>query len=88
MVSANSKGRLSKATDGSGSTTYAYDTHGRVTSKAQVTGATTLRMGYLYNVARYAGSFAEPRLRLPEGLSENCSEQGWLPVPQVRGSYR
>jgi RHS repeat-associated protein len=59
-VAANSKGRLSKVTDGSGSTTYAYDVQGRVTGKTQVTGAATLRTGYTYNPAGQLASIQTP----------------------------
>jgi len=59
-VSANSKGRLSKVTDGSGSTTYAYDVQGRVASKTQVTGTVTLRTGYTYNASGQLASIQTP----------------------------
>ncbi len=50
-ASANSKGRLSKVTDGSGSTTYGYDLQGRVASKTQLTGSLTRAVGYTYNTS-------------------------------------
>lgn len=50
-VSPNSKGRLSKVTDASGSTTYGYDPQGRVTVKTQVAGAVTSQVRYRYNAA-------------------------------------
>jgi YD repeat-containing protein len=59
-LSANSKGRLSKVTDGSGSTTYAYDVQGRVASKMQVTGTVTLRTGYTYNASGQLASIQTP----------------------------
>jgi RHS repeat-associated protein len=51
--STNSKGRLAKIVDATGSTTYGYNSHGRVTSKTQVTsvtaGSVTRNVGYAYN---------------------------------------
>jgi len=42
-------GRLYRMTDGSGSTTWDYDHFGRVTTKTQIVGATTLNLGYQYD---------------------------------------
>jgi RHS repeat-associated protein len=51
--STNAKGRVARVTDNSGSTTYGYDSHGRVKTKEQVTntgaGSTTRNVTYAYN---------------------------------------
>jgi RHS repeat-associated protein len=53
------KGKLTKITDPSGTTSYVYDALGRVTSKAQVTNATpankTFTVGYSYSSGRQTG---------------------------------
>jgi RHS repeat-associated protein len=59
-IAPNSKGRLSKVTDGSGSTTYGYDSHGRVTSKLQVAGAVSRQMAYSYNAAGKLAAITTP----------------------------
>ena len=59
-VAANSKGRLATVTDGSGSTTYAYDAQGRVTTKTQVAGAVTSLVRYGYNAAGQLATLTTP----------------------------
>ena len=59
-ISPNSKGRLSQVTDGSGSTTYAYDARGRVVTKTQAAGSTTLTVRYAYNTAGQLASLTTP----------------------------
>lgn len=59
-VAPNSKGRLSSTTDGSGSTTYAYDVHGRVTGKTQVVGSVSQHVGYAYNAAGQLSTITTP----------------------------
>ena len=59
-ISANSKGRLSKVTDGSGSTTYGYDPQGRVTLKTQVAGSVTSTVRYGYNTAGQLATLTTP----------------------------
>jgi RHS repeat-associated protein len=59
-IAPNSKGRLSKVTDGSGSTTYGYDSHGRVTSKVQVAGAVSRQVAYSYNAAGQLATVTTP----------------------------
>jgi RHS repeat-associated protein len=53
------KGKLTKITDPSGTTSYVYDALGRVTSKAQVTNATpankTFTVGYSYSSGHQTG---------------------------------
>ena len=65
-IAANSKGRLSEVTDGSGATTYGYDARGRITAKTQLTGATTLAVHYGYNAAGQLGSITTPGGNLVE----------------------
>lgn len=45
----NGIGRLTSLTDASGQTTWSYDAHGRVIQKQQITGLTTLTVGYAYD---------------------------------------
>ena len=59
-ASPNSKGRLSKVTDGSGSTTYGYDLQGRVTSKLQVAGSVTSQVRYTYNTVGQLATITTP----------------------------
>ncbi len=47
----NSTGRLSTITDPSGSLSYQYDLHGRITNKTQTSGAFNLAIAYRYNSA-------------------------------------
>jgi RHS repeat-associated protein len=56
----NSKGRLSTVTDGSGSTTYAYDVQGRVTGRTQVVGSVSHHVGYAYNAAGQLATLTTP----------------------------
>ncbi|MBF0525442.1 MAG: RHS repeat protein [Deltaproteobacteria bacterium] len=53
-------GRLYKVTDSSGSTTYSYDSHGRVTQKQQVTAAVTLTTNYTYDASGRRASMTYP----------------------------
>ncbi|MBF0474981.1 MAG: RHS repeat protein [Deltaproteobacteria bacterium] len=53
-------GRLYKVTDSSGSTTYSYDSHGRVTQKQQVTGSVNLTTGYTYDASGRRTSMTYP----------------------------
>ena len=48
---ANGLGRLCQVIDGSGSTSFAYDAHGRVLQQSQTLGSVTLVTGYSYNGA-------------------------------------
>ena len=52
-VGANANGRLSSITDSSGSTSYSYDLHGRISNKTQTIGTTpndiSLPVAYHYN---------------------------------------
>jgi RHS repeat-associated protein len=59
-ISPNSRGRLARVTDGSGSTTYGYDPQGRVTVKTQVTGAVVRSVGYAYNAAGQLATLTTP----------------------------
>ncbi len=45
----NGKGRLTSMIDAAGMTTWSYDSHGRVASKAQVIGTVSLATTYSYN---------------------------------------
>jgi YD repeat-containing protein len=47
----NGKGRLCSFTDRTGSTTYAYNIYGRITSKSQTVNGLTQSVGYRYNSA-------------------------------------
>jgi len=59
-------------TDGSGSTTYAYDARGRVTARTQLTGAATLQVRYGYNAAGQLASVTTPGNQLIEyGYANN-----------------
>jgi YD repeat-containing protein len=52
------RGKLTKITDPSGTTSYVYDSLGRVTTKTQVTTATankTFTVGYSYSSGRQSG---------------------------------
>jgi RHS repeat-associated protein len=53
-------GRLTRMTDGSGSTTYCYDRRGNVTQKTQVTGKVTLTTQYGYTTADRLASITSP----------------------------
>jgi RHS repeat-associated protein len=53
-------GRLTRMTDGSGSTTYCYDRRGNVTQKKQVMGTATLTTQYGYTVADRLASITYP----------------------------
>jgi len=59
-IAPNSKGRLSRVTDGSGSTTYGYDLQGRVTLKTQLTGAVVRQVGYAFNPQGQLATIATP----------------------------
>lgn len=47
----NGIGRLSNITDGSGSTAWSYDAHGRVLSRQQTMGSVVTTVGYSYDAA-------------------------------------
>jgi RHS repeat-associated protein len=53
-------GRLTRMTDGTGSTTYCYDRRGNVTKKTQVTGTTTLVTQSTYTPADRLASITYP----------------------------
>ncbi|HKU16771.1 MAG TPA: hypothetical protein VJQ52_20430, partial [Steroidobacteraceae bacterium] len=55
----NQKGRLTQVTDASGSTTWSYDTHGRVLSRQQSMGVTK-SIGYAYDSAGRLQTFTLP----------------------------
>ncbi len=65
-IAANSKGRLSQLSDGSGSTTYAYDARGRVSLKTQLIGSVPLQVHYGYNAAGQLASVTTPSNQLIE----------------------
>ena len=56
----NGVGRLSKLTDITGSTSYAYDANGHVTQKKQAIGATTLTTAYGYDAGGRLASVTYP----------------------------
>jgi YD repeat-containing protein len=72
---ANGLGRLCLITDRTGSTRYAYDSWGRVTSKTQVVGALTQVIAYEYNTA---GQLV--RVTLPSGRKIVYTYQNNRPV--------
>ena len=53
-------GRLTRSSDGSGTTTYCYDRRGNVVRKTQVTDGTTLVVGYSYTRADRLASLTYP----------------------------
>jgi RHS repeat-associated protein len=53
-------GRVTKITDGSGSTVYCYDRFGNLVRKEQTTNANTLKLRYTYNVAGQLTSVIYP----------------------------
>jgi len=59
-VGSNSIGRLSKATDVTGSTAWTYDNHGRVTSKTQLIGTVSLLTKYSYDTVGRLSTITYP----------------------------
>jgi len=56
----NGKGRLCSLTDKTGTTTWSYDTHGRVTAKSQAVAGLTQAISYGYNSAGQLNSVTYP----------------------------
>ncbi len=60
----NGKGRLCTIVDKTGTTTYAYDLKGRVTTKSQIHGGLTQSVGYSYNAAGQLATVTYPSGRV------------------------
>jgi RHS repeat-associated protein len=56
----NQRGRLTSLSDGAGTTSWAYDTHGRVTERSQTINGKTHAVGYAYNAAGQLASLSTP----------------------------
>lgn len=57
---ANGVGKLTTLTDASGSLRWVYDAHGRVLTRTQIAGATTLTTSYAYDAAGRLAAMAYP----------------------------
>lgn len=64
----NAKGRLIKIADETGSTSWTYDSHGRVTAKIQTIGTVTLKTAYAYDTS---GRLS--KLTYPSGKAVNVA---------------
>jgi RHS repeat-associated protein len=61
---ANGIGRLTGITDGSGTTAYAYDVHGRITRETRTIGGQSYATGYSYDTAGRLSSMTYPSGRV------------------------
>jgi len=70
-VGAFALGRLTSATDPSGSETIAYDKAGRITQKQKVIGTTSFTIGYQYNTAGQVTQIIYPSNRVVQQNIDN-----------------